>query len=131
MASPEGATVGSLGRKPQVGNLFTSKSPEGATVNPHYRRPFGAFGLGMGSIPGAHAPGYPPPPLRGYSRPVIPQYESGLFLQRQITALAGNVESQSHSTNQVSSYAVDRVPTFNRSSRVAIPQYESGLFLPL
>src|SRR5436305_12797215 len=59
------------GASPRKGMPHESQSPEGATADPHSeedcRRPLGALGLWRNRPPGAGAPGYMPPPLRGCS----------------------------------------------------------------
>jgi hypothetical protein len=64
--SPEGAAVSSLGRKPQeVERQPFSGAPEGRQRTA-LCRPSGATETGFpGKIPGAYAPGYSLPPLRG------------------------------------------------------------------
>jgi hypothetical protein len=67
LISPGGATCNSLGRQPQVQLRLEFPAPEGRHPKLRCRSSAAPPGLfhGLLSIPGAYAPGYCMPPLRG------------------------------------------------------------------
>jgi hypothetical protein len=68
LLSPKGATASSQsqGRKPLEQREKEGEAPKGRRQVQPFRRPFGASRFGGISLPGACAPGYTLPPLRGW-----------------------------------------------------------------